>query len=234
MYEEYKYELTEDFSDRRLQMEARAAQRRSSGTGVGSHMSMERDDGAIGPRGSSLGRAVVGDADYSRLLADAEESSVNTHRDGSDETETSRYNADLLPPGGSTTANAGDVGIAIISGTGNTIGGTAAGARNIISNNFEGIEINSNDNVVQGNYIGTDITGTLDRGNRSDDGVEIRNSATGNLIGGTAEGAVKLLRQIGADVVAACFIIDLPELGGAAKLRAMDVSVRTLMTFDGH
>ena len=52
--------------------------------------------------------------------------------------------------------------------------------------------------------------------------------------GGTAEGAVKLLRQIGADVVAACFIIDLPELGGAAKLRAMDVSVRTLMTFDGH
>ncbi|MES2168229.1 MAG: adenine phosphoribosyltransferase [Pseudomonadota bacterium] len=52
--------------------------------------------------------------------------------------------------------------------------------------------------------------------------------------GGTAEGAVKLLRQIGADVVAACFIIDLPELGGAAKLRAMNVPVWTLMTFDGH
>ena len=30
------------------------------------------------------------------------------------------------------------------------------------------------------------------------------------------------------------FIIDLPELGGAAKLRAMDVPVRTLMTFEGH
>src|SRR6478672_720359 len=52
--------------------------------------------------------------------------------------------------------------------------------------------------------------------------------------GGTAEGAVKLLRQIGANVVAACFIIDLPELGGAAKLRAMDVPVRTLMAFEGH
>jgi adenine phosphoribosyltransferase len=52
--------------------------------------------------------------------------------------------------------------------------------------------------------------------------------------GGTAEGAVKLMRQIGADVVAACFIIDLPDLGGAAKLRAMDVPVRTLMAFDGH
>src|SRR6059036_2560170 len=52
--------------------------------------------------------------------------------------------------------------------------------------------------------------------------------------GGTAEGAVKLLRQIGANVVAACFIIDLPDLGGADKLRAMEVPVRTLMTFDGH
>jgi adenine phosphoribosyltransferase len=29
-------------------------------------------------------------------------------------------------------------------------------------------------------------------------------------------------------------VIDLPELGGAAKLRAMNVPVRTLMTFDGH
>lgn len=52
--------------------------------------------------------------------------------------------------------------------------------------------------------------------------------------GGTAEGAVKLLRQIGAKVVAACFIVDLPELGGAAKLKAMDVRVRTLMAFAGH
>src|SRR5215510_5850853 len=52
--------------------------------------------------------------------------------------------------------------------------------------------------------------------------------------GGTAEGAVKLLRQIGANVIAACFIIDLPELGGAAKLRALGVPVRTLIAFEGH
>ena len=52
--------------------------------------------------------------------------------------------------------------------------------------------------------------------------------------GGTAEGAVKLLRKMGAVVLAACFVIDLPDLGGAAKLRAMDVPVRTLMAFDGH
>ena len=52
--------------------------------------------------------------------------------------------------------------------------------------------------------------------------------------GGTAEGAVKLLRQIGAEVLAACFIIDLPELGGADKLRKLDVPVRTLVAFEGH
>jgi adenine phosphoribosyltransferase len=52
--------------------------------------------------------------------------------------------------------------------------------------------------------------------------------------GGTAEGAVKLLRQIGAEVLAACFIIDLPELGGADKLRKLDVPVRTLVSFEGH
>jgi adenine phosphoribosyltransferase len=52
--------------------------------------------------------------------------------------------------------------------------------------------------------------------------------------GGTAEAAVKLLRQLGADVLAACFVIDLPELGGADKLRRLDVPVRTLVSFEGH
>ena len=52
--------------------------------------------------------------------------------------------------------------------------------------------------------------------------------------GGTAVAAVNLLRQIGANVVAACFVIDLPDLGGAQKLRELDVNVRTLMSFEGH
>jgi len=52
--------------------------------------------------------------------------------------------------------------------------------------------------------------------------------------GGTAEGAVKLLRNAGAQVLAACFIIDLPELGGAEKLRKLEVPVRTLVSFEGH
>ncbi len=52
--------------------------------------------------------------------------------------------------------------------------------------------------------------------------------------GGTAEGAVKLLRKLGADVVAACFVIDLPDLGGSRRLAALDVPVRSLIAFEGH
>ena len=46
--------------------------------------------------------------------------------------------------------------------------------------------------------------------------------------------AIGFYRKLGAEVLAACFVIDLPELGGAAKLRAMDVPVRTLISFEGH
>ena len=52
--------------------------------------------------------------------------------------------------------------------------------------------------------------------------------------GGTAVAAVDLLRSIGAEVVAAAFVIDLPDLGGAARLRAMGLPVQTLVAFPGH
>lgn len=52
--------------------------------------------------------------------------------------------------------------------------------------------------------------------------------------GGTAEAACKLLTQMGADIVAACFVIDLPELGGRKKLEDMGINVRTLVSFEGH
>jgi adenine phosphoribosyltransferase len=52
--------------------------------------------------------------------------------------------------------------------------------------------------------------------------------------GGTAAAAVKLLKQIGAEVLAACFVIDLPDLGGAEKIRKLGVPVRTLVSFEGH
>jgi adenine phosphoribosyltransferase len=52
--------------------------------------------------------------------------------------------------------------------------------------------------------------------------------------GGTALAAVQLLGEAGAKIMAAAFVIDLPELGGAAKLRAAGVPVSTLVAFEGH
>ena len=52
--------------------------------------------------------------------------------------------------------------------------------------------------------------------------------------GGTAEGAIKLLQKMGAQVVAACFVIDLPDLGGSKKIEGLGVPVRSLIAFEGH
>jgi adenine phosphoribosyltransferase len=52
--------------------------------------------------------------------------------------------------------------------------------------------------------------------------------------GGTAEAACRLLTQLGAEIVAACFIVNLPDLGGARKIEALGIPVRALMAFDGH
>jgi hypothetical protein len=90
-----------------------------------------------------------------------------------------------------------NAGISIVFGANlNTIGGTALGARNVISgNNFSGIAIGgtgTTGNLVQGNFIGTDASGTLNLGN-SANGVEIVNFASSNTIGGTAAGAGNLI-----------------------------------------
>lgn len=52
--------------------------------------------------------------------------------------------------------------------------------------------------------------------------------------GGTAIAAVNLIRRAGAACDHAAFVIDLPDLGGAAKLRAEKVNVSSLMAFEGH
>jgi adenine phosphoribosyltransferase len=52
--------------------------------------------------------------------------------------------------------------------------------------------------------------------------------------GGTADAAIELIRRSGGEIVAAAFVIDLPDLGGADRLRAKDVTVHTLVSFEGH
>jgi adenine phosphoribosyltransferase len=51
--------------------------------------------------------------------------------------------------------------------------------------------------------------------------------------GGTALAGVDLIRQGGGNVEQALFIVDLPDLGGANKLRAQDIRVGALIDFDG-
>ena len=90
----------------------------------------------------------------------------------------------------------GDRGIELDDAPDNTIGGTATGAGNLISGNSDdGIGLKdptSTGNLIQGNYIGTNITGTAALGN-SGDGIYVFDDAGDNTIGGTAAGAGNLI-----------------------------------------
>lgn len=104
--------------------------------------------------------------------------------------------------------NSGD-GVDIYAAPNNAVGGTVAGARNVISGNgFSGVSILSfgatggaTGNLVQGNYVGTDKTGTADLGN-SRHGVAISFTASGNTIGGTTTGARNIISGNDQDGVA--------------------------------
>src|SRR5262245_15376464 len=84
-----------------------------------------------------------------------------------------------------------------------TIGGTALGARNIISgNNGPGISIGGtlSGSLVQGNFIGTDVTGSVAVGNVSD-GVIINFGSANNTIGGTTAAARNVISGNGGNGV---------------------------------
>ena len=88
-----------------------------------------------------------------------------------------------------TAAVPNQTGVALGS-AGNTIGGTAVGAGNLLSGNSAfGVFLGESGNLVEGNRIGTDVTGTVALGNAT--GVEVHSS--GNTIGGTAAGARNLI-----------------------------------------
>jgi hypothetical protein len=86
----------------------------------------------------------------------------------------------------------------------NTVGGTAAGARNVISgNDGSGIVLSgsvSEENRIEGNYIGTGADGTGNLGNTLD-GVTIQNEAELNAVGGTASRAGNRIAHNGEDGV---------------------------------
>jgi len=95
------------------------------------------------------------------------------------------------------------IGIHISSGSDNTIGGLEPHQRNLISgNNNQGVVIEgiaSVGNLVQGNFIGTDVSGTLGLGNAFE-GVLVTN-APNNTIGGTTAAARNVISGNGSQGV---------------------------------
>jgi photosystem II stability/assembly factor-like uncharacterized protein len=93
-----------------------------------------------------------------------------------------------------TVARSNSNGILVALSSNNLIGGTTAAARNVISaSGFDGIGISGNDNVIQGNFIGTNAAGTAAISNGIS-GISISSSPFANtLIGGTAPGAGNLI-----------------------------------------
>jgi hypothetical protein len=86
-------------------------------------------------------------------------------------------------------------GVAVNAGSNNVVGGTAPGATNVISGNgadFDGFDVTmqgERNNLVQGNLIGLDVTGTRAVATSLAGGVYLDGAAVDNTIGGTAAGA---------------------------------------------
>jgi hypothetical protein len=93
-------------------------------------------------------------------------------------------------------------GVQVFFGSGNTVGGTAAGAGNVIgANGGSGVLLSAGATsaLVQGNFIGTDTGGTINLGNTAD-GMTVA-SSSGNAVGGTAPGAGNVIAFNGNDGV---------------------------------
>jgi CSLREA domain-containing protein/uncharacterized repeat protein (TIGR01451 family) len=118
--------------------------------------------------------------------------------------------------GTSTVANFSD-GVNLNASPGNTIGGTTAGAGNVISGNANGIHLIDGlaaNNLIQGNFIGTNFNGTTDLGNQFG-GIDIfegasntiggNSAAARNIISGNSEG-IRLNNSASANLIQGNFI----------------------------
>jgi hypothetical protein len=113
-----------------------------------------------------------------RLIADASATTIQGNIIG-------------LDRAGTAAIGNGAGGVAIFSTFSTQLGGTAAGARNVISGNAGygvSMQSQSRNNVVEGNFIGTDVTGSLDLGNAGI-GVHLSAEAEDNRIGGATAAA---------------------------------------------
>src|SRR5262249_16460408 len=107
-------------------------------------------------------------------------------------------------------------GVSISGGaSNNTVGGTVAAARNIISGNENGVNIYGDGtagNLVRGNYIGLNVAGTMGIANNY--GVQISNGATHTRVGGSAAGAGNV---ISGNASTGVYIQDFGTSGNAVR-----------------
>ncbi len=120
------------------------------------------------------------------------------------------------------------------SASNNTIGGSIAGAGNLISANGEsgisilGASTGGTGNVVQGNFIGTDITGTKSLANPV--GVSITADAFANLIGGGTPGASDVITP----GVGSLFGLAMPHAGNLISSSGVGVDIRDFYTLNNR
>jgi CSLREA domain-containing protein len=116
----------------------------------------------------------------------------------------------------------GEHGVLLLDAPGNTVGGSATGAGNLISaNGQDGIDVagsSATNNRIQGNHIGTDAAGNGDLGNRQY-GVLVRDGASNNQIGGTADGAGNTIAFNGTDLGARGYGVEVESGTGNAIRR---------------
>src|SRR5262249_35092438 len=95
-----------------------------------------------------------------------------------------------LDASGQAFAGATNAGVLINHSNANTIGGTTAAARDVVSGNQNGVNIEGGSaNLIEGNYIGTDTTGTAAIGNGAGGSGVLLDNSTNNTVGGTIAAA---------------------------------------------
>jgi len=135
----------------------------------------------ISAGGSTIRGFVIGAFDWGILLIGGNNNVIQANYIGVDPT--------------GTLSRANDNGISIADSSNNLIGGTSSAARNVISGNgFDGVEVAGEGNQIQGNFIGTNASGSAALPNGVN-GIDIGGSAQSgnNTVGGTAPGAGNLI-----------------------------------------
>jgi len=133
-----------------------------------------------------------------------------------------------VAPDGQTALGNGYTGVAVFytTSTNNQIGGTAAGERNVIAGNGQhgvGLDQGTSGNLVLGNYIGTNVSGTVELPNAAV-GV-LMHQASNNTVGGTTAAARNIIAASGRSGV------EISDLPGALAVNNAALTTESLVSF---